>query len=88
MNSRRLSEEKWLLEAEVQERIVEKNGRWEVSLIFIDVYDPNRLLIRVIGEYRSFGLAKICAQNMKRTAQKGSNNNQKISQNAYCINLN
>lgn len=88
MNCRKFSEEKWLLEAEVQANIIEKSGRWEVSLVFIDVYDPNRLLIRVIGTYRSLRLAEINAQNMKRTAQKGSTNNQKIKQGAYYFNHN
>ena len=36
----------WLLDSEVQFRITKEDGQWEVSLLFMDIHDPKRFLIR------------------------------------------
>ena len=78
----------WLMDAEVQTRIEEENGRWVVSLVFIDTKDPKRILVNRIGDYRSEQLAKIYALNMQRTAEKDVRGTQKVAKDDYDINDN
>lgn len=78
----------WLLDAEVQTRIVEENGRWLVSLVFIDTKDPSRILVNEIADYRSKRLAEIAALNMKQTAEKDPRGTQKVKKDDYDINNN
>ena len=88
MEKRNKPEDAWLLDAEVRYRIDEDNGRWEVSLVFVDVKDPKHILIKKIGDYQSQRLAEIYAKNMQRTAQRGSRKTRKISIDDYDINNN
>ena len=81
-------DDSWLLNAEVQSKVEYRKGRWYVSLIFIDTKDPNHILIREIGDYRSEKLAKIAALNMKNTAAKDVRGTQKVDKNAYNFNNN
>ena len=81
-------DDKWLLDAEVQSKIEYVNGRWLVSLIFIDTKDPNHILIRKIGDFRSERLAEIAALNMKNTAAKDVRGTQKVDKDAYNFNNN
>ncbi|MEO1013460.1 MAG: hypothetical protein AAFX53_19365 [Bacteroidota bacterium] len=78
----------WLLDAEVQTRIVEEKGRWGVALVFIDTKDPSRILVNEIADYRSKRLAEIAALNMKRTAEKDPRGIQKVNKDDYDINNN
>jgi len=78
----------WLLDAEVQTRIVEEKGRWTVSLVFIDTKNPSRILVNEIADYRSKHLAEIAALNMKRTAEKDIRGTQRIHKDDYDINHN
>jgi|TARA_B100001057_G_C22655811_1_gene873936 hypothetical protein len=81
-------DDKWLLDAEVQSKIEYVNGCWQVSLIFIDTKDPNHILIREIGDFRSERLAEIAALNMKNTAAKDVRGTQKVDKDAYNFNNN
>ncbi|PRX57479.1 hypothetical protein [Flagellimonas meridianipacifica] len=78
----------WLLDAEVQTRVVEEKGRWVVSLVFIDTKDPSRILVNEIADYRSKRLAEIAALNMKQTAEKDPRGTQKVKKDDYDINNN
>ncbi len=78
----------WLLDAEVRTKIEEIKGRWEVSLVFINTTDPNQLLVRKIGDYRSKQLAEIYARNMQKTAAKDIRGTQKVDKSAYNFNNN
>ena len=73
----------WLLDAEVRTKIEEIKGRWEVSLIFVNTKDPNQLLVRRVGDYRSKRLAEIYALNMQKTAAKDKRGTQKVDKSAY-----
>lgn len=88
MNKRNDPKDAWLLDAEVQTKIEEKKGRWEVSLVFINTTDPNQILIKKIGDYRSKRLAEIYALNMQKTASKDSRGTQKVDKSAYNFNNN
>jgi hypothetical protein len=78
----------WLLDAEVRTKIEEIKGRWEVSLVFVNTKDPNQLLVRRIGDYRSKRLAEIYALNMQKTAAKDKRGTQKVDKSAYNFNNN
>ena len=78
----------WLLDAEVRTKIEEIKGRWEVSLVFVNTKDPNQLLVRKIGDYRSKRLAEVYALNMQKTAAKDIRGTQKVDKSAYNFNNN
>lgn len=78
----------WLLDAEVRTKIKEIKGRWEVSLVFVNTKDPNQLLVRKIGDYRSKRLAEVYALNMQKTAAKDIRGTQKVDKSAYNFNKN
>lgn len=78
----------WLLNAEVQARIVPEKGRWLVTLVFIDTQDPSHILVREIASYRSKRLAEIHAQQMQLTAAKDPRGTQKVNKDDYNINPN
>ncbi len=88
MGKRNNPEDAWLLDAEVQTKIEEVRGRWEVSLIFIDTKDPKHILIHKIGDYRSKRLAETNALYMQKTAAKDVRGTQKVNKNDYNINNN
>jgi len=78
----------WLIDAEVQYKVAPVKGRWEVSLIFINIKDPNQVLIQTIGDYRTERLAEIYGRSMQQTAAKDPRGNQKVDKDAYDINNN
>jgi len=78
----------WLLDAEVRTKIEEIKGRWEVSLVFVNTKDPNQILIKKIGDYRSKRLAEIYALNMQNTAARDIRGTQKVEKDAYNFNKN
>ncbi len=88
MANRNKPEDAWLLDAEVQTKIENNKGRWEVSLVFIDTKDPKHILIHKIGDFRSKRLAEINALYMQRTAAKDVRGTQKVNKNDYNINNN
>ncbi len=88
MTKRNNPEDRWLLDTEVKYKIEEKNSRWYVSLIFVDIHDPNHILVQKVGDYRSHRLAEIYAINMMKTAAKDPRGTQKVNKDAYNINNN
>ena len=80
--------DKWLLDAEVKSRIEKVNGRWEVSLIFIDTKDPKRFLVKKINDFRSQKLAQISANIMTNTAARDERGTQKVNNDDYNFNNN
>ncbi len=86
--SRNNPEDAWLLDAEVQYKIVEQKSRWQVSLVFIDTKDPTHFIIKKMGDYRSKRLAEIYAINRMKTAARDVRGTQKVKKDAYHINNN
>ena len=78
----------WLLDSEVQSNVEKIKGQWQVSLVFIDTKDPNRVLIRKIGSYRSERLAQISATYMKQTAARDPRGTQKVKKDDNNFNVN
>ena len=71
------------MDSEVQYKVTPVKGRWEVSLIFINTKDPNQVLIKTIGDYRSERLAEIYGRSMQQTAAKDPRGSQKVDKDAY-----
>lgn len=78
----------WLLDAEVQYRVTPVSGRWEVSLIFINIKDPKQVLVQTIGNYHTERIAEIHGKHMQQTAAKDYRGTQKVNKDAYDINNN
>ena len=62
-------DEAWLAHSKVSYKILEKNSRWHVYLVF---KGPGfrQYLSRYIANFRSYRLAEIYGQNAVRTADK------------------
>jgi len=88
MTKRNDPKEQWLQDAEVRAKVEAHKGRWTVSLIFVNTADPNQILIRQIGAYRSQKLAEIAANNMQKTAERDYRGTQKVASDAYPFNNN
>ena len=82
------SDNKWLIDAEVQYKITHVKGRWEVALVFINTKDPTQILVKTIGDYRSKRLAEIAGRHMQQTAAKDPRGTQKVNKDDYDINPN
>ena len=85
LSRKRNDPDDWLMDAEVQSQIDYVNGRWEVSLIFIDTKNPKQVLIQKINDFRSENLARIAARSMQQTAAKDIRGTQKVDKDAYDI---
>ncbi|WP_369049092.1 hypothetical protein [Tenacibaculum sp. UWU-22] len=81
-------DDNWLLNADVQYKIEEQNSRWIVFLIFIDIKDPNRILVHQINSYRTKKLAEIAALYMQKTAAKNYTGSKRLNTYAYHFNPN
>ncbi len=82
------SDEKWLLDAEVNYRVEKENGRWLVSLIFIDTKDPTHFILKRISDYKSEKLAEIAAEIMMKSAARDKRGTQKVNRNDFDTNIN
>ncbi len=85
---RNTGENKWLLDAEVQHRVIKNKGQWDVELLFIDVNDPLHFLCKKINTYRSEKLANIAANMMCQNAAKDQRGTQKVKKDAINIHKN
>ena len=88
MPNRNHSKSAWLLNAEVQTKVEEVCGRWEVYLIFINTLNPKEFLVVPMGDYRTEKLANIYALYMQKTASKDFRGTKKIDKDAYNFNRN
>ena len=78
-------DEKWLLDAEVQHRVIKNNGQWDVELLFIDTTDPLHFICRKIQTFRSENLANIAAKIMSQNAARDQRGTQKMKKDAFHI---
>lgn len=75
----------WLRDSEVRYIIKCHRSRWQVSLIFIDIHDPFRFLIRSLNHYETESKARTYAQIFQRSAQKDARGTLKTDENAFNI---
>ena len=62
--------DKWLLDSAVIDRIVKRNGNWDIYLIFAYVLDPFKMIRKKITSCTSLQKAKLSANYMRRLAAK------------------
>lgn len=65
-----LSDDDWLRDSAVIERIVSRQGMWEIQLVFAHNRLPNKLIKRIITRNTSLKRAQIFATYMRRLAAK------------------
>ncbi len=65
-----LSDDWWLRDTAVIENIVNRDGMWEIQLVFAHYQEPQKLIKRVISRYPSKDKAELNAWYMKRLAAK------------------
>lgn len=74
-----LSDDWWLRDTAVSERIVKRNGMWEIHLVFAHYLHPNQLITRVISKHTDKCKAELNAWYMKRLAAKDQRGTLKIN---------
>ena len=65
-----LSDDWWLRDTAVMERIVKREGMWEIQLVFAHFQNPNKLIKRVISRHPCKQKAILHASYMRRLAAK------------------
>ncbi|MEO0470771.1 MAG: hypothetical protein AAF206_14180 [Bacteroidota bacterium] len=83
-----LLDEQWMQETEVSYLIQEMAGRWHVSMIFISIHEPLKIVVRRIDHYHSKKKAEQFAQIFQRGIRKDPRGTLKRKQDDYHICLN
>lgn len=65
-----LSDDEWLKDTAVIDNIVQREGMWEVQLVFAHYQSPLKLIKRVITKFTDFRKAELSATYMRRLAAK------------------
>ncbi|MEP0985092.1 hypothetical protein [Ekhidna sp.] len=79
--------DEWLLDSAVIDNVVERNGNWDVFLVFAHVTDPMKLIKRKITRFTSIKKAELAANYMRRLAAKDQRGTLKV-RNAAFLNCN
>ena len=62
--------DEWLLDSAVVDNVVERNGNWDIYLVFAHVLDPMKFIKRKITRCTTVKKAKLTANYMRRLAAK------------------
>ncbi|MDW3197082.1 MAG: hypothetical protein R8G66_32185 [Cytophagales bacterium] len=62
--------DEWLLDSAVIENVIERNGNWDIYLVFAHVSDPLKLIKRKITRCTTLKRAELTANFMRRQAAK------------------
>ena len=65
-----LVEDKWLMNTEVQYQLLERKGLWHLTMIYIAIENPFKLICRKIDTYNSEKKAKTFASILQRGIRK------------------
>lgn len=60
----------WLLDSAVIDNVVERNGNWDVYLVFAHVFNPMKMIKKKITKCTSLKKAELTANYMRRQAAK------------------
>jgi hypothetical protein len=83
-----LREERWLRDTEVKYRIVGRNSRWWLTIVFVAISNPYQVRCRLVGSYDSERKALIYARLLQRGIRKDARGTLKVDENAFHICLN
>lgn len=78
-----LQEDKWLMNTEVRYRLEKWRGLWRLSMIYIAVETPLKLICRIIDTYSSEKKAKVFAEIMMRGIRKDARGTLKTNQDGF-----
>lgn len=76
---------RWLHDTEVKYMIDHRCGRWHLTMIYISIYNPLRLICKYLDHYESFKKAKLYAQIFQRGIRKDARGTLKLDEDAYNI---
>lgn len=76
---------RWLHDTEVKYMIDHRSGRWHLTMIYISIHTPLKLLCRYIDHYESLKKAELYAQIFQRGIRKDARGTLKLDENAYNI---
>jgi hypothetical protein len=80
-----LENDQWLHNTEVRYYILERRGRWYVTMIFIAVENPLRFFCRFIDHYESARKAENYAEIFQRSIRKDARGTLKTNEDALNI---
>ncbi|MEM8525459.1 MAG: hypothetical protein AAGG68_12535 [Bacteroidota bacterium] len=80
-----LKEDRWLMDTEVQYQLLERNGLWHLTMIYIAVDNPMKFICRKIDIYNSEKRAKTFASILQRGIRKDARGTLKTNKNAFYI---
>lgn len=78
-----LSDDFWLRDTAVIERLVKRDGMWEIQLIFAHFKDPKKLIKRSISRFSDKRKAELNAHYMCRLAAKDQRGTLKVNLNDF-----
>ena len=65
-----ITENDWLRDTVVIDHIIEREGMWEVHLVFAHFRQPQKLINRVIARFASFQKAEANVKHLRQQAAK------------------
>ena len=80
-----LYQDPWLMDTEVQYNLHYQKGMWHLTMIFIAIENPFKLICRKIDTYASKKKATIYASILQRGIRKDARGTLKTNQNAFNI---
>lgn len=80
-----LKEDRWLMNTEVRYQLLEKNGLWYLTMIYVAIDDPLTFMCREIDVYNSERKAKTYASILQRGIRKDARGTLKTNQHAIRI---
>ncbi len=80
-----LSNDEWLQDSAVIDRVVKTNGTWAISLVFADSSKAYKFIVRQIRTCTNFNKALMTAQFMRRLAAKDPRGTFKVKEEHFLI---
>ena len=80
-----LENDKWLMNTEVRYNLQKQKGLWQLTMVYISINNPFKLLCRKIDSYSSEKKAKIFAEILQRGIRKDARGTLKTNKNAFHI---
>lgn len=75
--------DEWLLDSAVIENVTERNGNWDIYLVFAHIVDPLKLIKRKITKCTTLKRAELTANHMRRLAAKDQRGTLKIDDSIF-----
>ena len=80
-----LQSDRWLMDTEVRYHLQKRKGLWDLTMIYVAIDNPFKLICRKIDSYPSEKKAKIFAEILQRGIRKDARGTLKTNKNAFHI---